>query len=192
MIVGVFGYQGGGALHERALDKAGIARKTVLPDDEPGGFDLLILPGGESSVQYAYCRRYDLIPRITAFARRGKPLLGTCAGTILLSHIRTKEVEGFGLIDIDVERNGYGRQVHSGIKRSDRGRDVMFIRPPKITRAGKGVEISDSYRGDPVLVREKNVYCTTFHPELTGIDAYRDLILRMYTDCYECASLRSV
>jgi len=166
MTIGVLGYQGGCDLHINALNTLNIKNKKVLFRDDFSDLSGIILPGGESSVQYQYCLRYELIEKIKAFAATGKTILGTCAGTILLSDIKSEKVSGFGLIDIDIERNTYGSQINSGLKISDNGAEIMFIRAPGILSTGPNVEILDSYNGKPIFVKEKNIYCATFHPEV--------------------------
>jgi len=166
MTVGVLCYQGGCDLHINALTVLNIKNRKILFQDDFLNLSGIILPGGESSVQYQYCLRYGLIEKIIEFAKTGKPILGTCAGTILLSNIKSKRVSGFGLIDIDIERNVYGSQINSGLKLSDQGNEVMFIRAPGILSTGTNVEVLDSYNGKPIFVKEKNIYCATFHPEV--------------------------
>lgn len=164
-------YQGGGDLHISALNTLGIAHQKITYTENFQDLDGLILPGGESSVQYQYCTRFDLIGKIKEFVKSGKPVLGTCAGSILLSRFSSAKVEGFGVIDIDVVRNGYGRQINSGIKISDNDNKVMFIRAPLIKSASSLVEILDTYQGKPIFVRQNNVFCTNHHPELVQLDS---------------------
>lgn len=169
-IIGVFCYQGGGDLHIEALEILGFKTKKIFYQDSLQDLDGLILPGGESSVQYQYYLKYNLIEKVTAFAKAGKPILGTCAGTILLSKYSSPEVCGLGLIDIDVERNSYGKQISSGVKTSDLGNEIVFIRAPTIKSAGKSVEILDTYERKPIFVKQQNIFCTTFHPEVYKLD----------------------
>ena len=110
---------------------------------------------------------------ITDFARPGKPIFGTCAGAILLARdVYNPSQPSLGLIDIGVERNGYGRQVDSFVADIEPALEgglleAVFIRAPKIKRAGPDVEVLGSLNGEPVLVRERNILAATFHPELT-------------------------
>ena len=170
-VIGVLGYQGGCDLHIEALNKLNIPHKKVLYQDDLTDLSGLILPGGESSVQYQYCTKYGIIDKICDFAKSGKPILGTCAGSILLSNIKSDRVTGLGLIDIEIQRNVYGSQICSGIKTSDNGNQVMFIRAPGITAYGENVKVLDSYQGKPIFVSQGNIHCTTFHPELLNLDA---------------------
>jgi pyridoxal 5'-phosphate synthase pdxT subunit len=178
--IGVLNYQGGGELHIDALKTLGFNHKKITYTDIFEELDGLILPGGESSVQYKYCIRFNLIEKIKAFAQTGKPILGTCAGSILLSRFISSKVQGFGLIDIDIERNGYGRQIHSGVKVSDNNNKVMFIRAPIIKETGKAVTILDSYKSQPIFVKQENIFCTTFHPETYELDK-NNILYKIFT-----------
>jgi 5'-phosphate synthase pdxT subunit len=164
------GYQGGSELHLHALSVLAIPARKVLQQKDFDGLSGLILPGGESSVQYQYCQREGLEQAIRAFARSGKPILGTCAGAILLSTYSSPKVKGFGLIDLNITRNTYGPQIASGLKYSDKGNSVLFIRAPGIGACGPKVEILDSYNGAAIFVKQDNCYACTFHPEAFNLD----------------------
>ena len=114
-----------------------------------------------------------------------KPLFGTCAGAILLAHLVTHPVQpSLDLIDIDVERNAYGRQVDSRIARLQADGDEMeavFIRAPKILRVGAGGRVLATYHGDPVWVEQGRHMVTTFHPELTGDSRVHQRFLKSLT-----------
>jgi 5'-phosphate synthase pdxT subunit len=147
-------------------------RKPGALDDVEG----LILPGGESTTLLRLMEAWDFAPAIRAFHESGRPLFGTCAGLILLA----REVEGprqpsLGLIDVGVERNSYGRQRESfeaetSVDLGDGSEPLrmVFIRAPRIRRAGPGVEVLARHAGDPVLAREGTVLVASFHPELSG------------------------
>ena len=127
------------------------------------GLDGLVIPGGESTAIMRLIRLYGLEEAIREFAA---PVFGTCAGMILLDRAH------LGLVDVDVERNGYGRQVASfeadlpldGEEEPLRG---VFIRAPRVTDAGADVEVLASYDGVPVLLRQGRFLVASFHPELT-------------------------
>ena len=105
-------------------------------------------------------------------------IYGTCAGLILLAKdVPNLKAQPLGLLDVSVERNAYGRQLDSFIAELEIGK-AHFIRAPKITRVGEGVEILASYDGSPVLVRQGNIWGSTFHPELAGELAIHKLIFR--------------
>ena len=140
---------------------------------ELGSADGLILPGGESTTLWKFFEAEPWEEALMRFARSGRPILGTCAGAILLAKEVANPVQkGLGLIDIGVERNGYGRQLDSFVGEVEApglgGRlPAVFIRAPRIRRVGPGVETLATLRGEPVLVRQGNVVAATFHPELT-------------------------
>jgi 5'-phosphate synthase pdxT subunit len=160
---GVLALQGGFEAHVRARPGA----RAVRSAEEIAPCDALVLPGGESSVHLRLIERFGLRPALDAFHASGRPIFATCAGLILAAkRVTNPEQESFGWIDIDVRRNGWGRQVASCEAVSDRGAPLLFIRAPRITRVGPGVLVLDTYRGEPVLVRQGNVTAATFHPEL--------------------------
>jgi 5'-phosphate synthase pdxT subunit len=171
--IGVMCYQGGGHLHINALKKLGFKTHPIYADTDFSKVDGLILPGGESSVQYDYCLKNGLDAKITEYALSKKPILGTCAGAILLSNYSSERVKGFGLIQIDMIRNFYGRQIKSGTVATDSGAFATFIRAPGITNVNSAqVSILDTYQQKPILVQQENIYCATFHPELGRLDSH--------------------
>ena len=180
-IIGVLSYQGGSELHISALKKLHFNYKRIFYYDDLEGLDGLILPGGESSVQYSYCMKHGMFEKILKFAASGKPILGTCAGSILLSKFKSDKVQGCGLIDMDIERNTYGRQIHSGLKISDQGNNVMFIRAPGVKNLGKSVEVIDTYKGQPIFVKQANIYCCTFHPEVVELNS-RNILFKIFQE----------
>ena len=95
-----------------------------------------------------------------------KPILGTCAGAILLSQYSSKKVKGLGLINVQMIRNFYGRQIKSTTVRSDKNNEITFIRAPVIVDLGDQVTILDTYQEKPIFIKQNNIYITTFHPEL--------------------------
>lgn len=174
MYVGVMGYQGAGHLHIATLKTLGLKCCYVRSkDDFRQDLDALIMPGGESSAQYKYCIEHDIFNEIKNFAKAGKIIFGTCAGLILLSSYKSQLVNGIGLLDLEVERNCYGRQNASGVMLSDSGQRVSFIRAPGITSLGKKVRVIDTYNGSPIFVSQAipgsekhTIYGATFHPEI--------------------------
>ncbi len=129
------------------------------------------MPGGESTTMLKLLDIENLTEPLRQFAAR-KPVFGTCAGAILLAHSVTNPAQpSLDLMDIDVERNAYGRQLDSRVTRVQAGANEMeavFIRAPKILRVGPGGRILATYHGDPVWVEQGRHMVTTFHPELTG------------------------
>lgn len=170
--VGVLALQGDYGLHARLLGELGAGVVLVRRPAELEGLQGLVMPGGESTTLRKLLTRSGLDAAIENFAR-ARPVLGTCAGCILLaSELEDAHgVEPLGLLDITVRRNGYGRQVASfeAVIEGHRGPGpVAFIRAPRITRIGEAVEVLGTVNGEPVAVRQGHVSALTFHPEVTG------------------------
>lgn len=175
--VGVLALQGDFALHAGLLAELGVAVKKVRRPEELGDCDGLILPGGESTTLCKLMRRSGLDEAIVEFAAR-RPVLGTCAGCILLARELEEAggVEPLGLLDITVRRNGYGRQVDSfeatvagdGLDDAGASAPVSFIRAPRILRVGPALTVWARHDGEPVAVRDGAIAALTFHPEVTG------------------------
>ena len=164
--------QGDFEAHAKAIEKAGGRAMEVRSRGEMAQCDGLILPGGESSAMLKLLEYQSLFEPLRAFGGE-KPIYGTCAGAILLAKGVSHPAQiSLGLMDIDVERNGYGRQIDSRIVKLDLNGDGMFeavfIRAPIIRRAGEGVHVIARYNGDPVWAEQGRHMVTTFHPELTG------------------------
>lgn len=174
-VVGVLALQGDYQKHLEILDDAGITGIEVRFADDFNHIDRLIIPGGESTVISQLLTRLGLQDRIAAFIKT-RPVWGTCAGMILLaSKVNDGSVAPFGAIDIAVDRNGYGRQVFSTVIQSTLALngsremlDLVFIRAPRVTRVGEGVQTLLTYGSDPVLLAQNNILVSAFHPELTG------------------------
>ncbi len=173
-IVGVLALQGDFLQHEKALSRIRIQTKRVRTPEELGQCDGLILPGGESTTFINLLKKTGLYTAIQKFAKE-RPLMGTCAGLITLSaKVTNNSMEPLGLIDIEAERNAYGRQIDSFIddiqiplfKNKPRFEGV-FIRAPKIQHTGKNVENLAFHHDEVVMARNERVLVTTFHPELT-------------------------
>ncbi len=179
MKVGVVGYQGDVSEHLEALYslreeyKRDIDPVTVRDTKALYEVSALIIPGGESTTIYKLIREYELFNHIIRRVRLGMPLMGTCAGLILISKNPSDEtVRGMGLLDVSIRRNAYGRQINSFqemIKIKGIGMyNAIFIRAPVIESVGPGVEVLAEHNGQPVMVRSGYVLGLTFHPELTG------------------------
>jgi len=174
--VGVLAIQGDFAAHAAALARRGVAAVVVRKPADFAGLDALVLPGGESTAMLHGIARDGLEAPLRAYLATGKPVLGTCAGVILLARTVTRpEQRSFGALDVDVERNAYGTQLDSFRTVVDDGGafadlPAVFIRAPRIVRVGRAVEVLATVRGDPVLVRHGNCWGATFHPELTDDD----------------------
>jgi 5'-phosphate synthase pdxT subunit len=177
---GVLALQGDFREHARALAGAGATPVEVRAADELAGVDCLVIPGGESTTIAKLARAHDLVEPVRDRARGGMPILGTCAGMIVLAQRVAGGEPLFSLMDIGVERNAYGRQVDSfeadldveGIEHRVRG---VFIRAPRITDVGPGVQVLARYEEAPVVLRQAHLLVASFHPELvgeTGLHAY--------------------
>jgi pyridoxal 5'-phosphate synthase pdxT subunit len=171
--VAVLALQGDFDAHRRKLAEIGIDSFEARRPEELEEADGLILPGGESTTIWKFFETGPWEEAIRVFAASGRPILGTCAGAILLARQVTHPVQkGMGLLDIAVERNAYGRQLDSFIGQADApglggGLPAVFIRAPRIFRVGPEVETLARLSGEPVLVRQRNILAATFHPELT-------------------------
>jgi 5'-phosphate synthase pdxT subunit len=172
MRVGVLALQGGFAAHVAALARIGVKAETVRYARELDDIEGLVLPGGESTTQLDLLARGAMRDALAALFARGAPVLATCAGLILAASTVEPEQNSLGWLDVDVCRNGYGRQTDSFVARDDSGRfSLPFIRAPRITRVGPSVEVLATCDGEPVLVRQGAVVGATFHPELTPSEA---------------------
>jgi len=186
--VGVLALQGDFAAHQAALEQAGAEAVQVRDREQLDAVDGLILPGGESTTMLKLMRYDGLLEALSEFGRR-KPLFGTCAGAILMAReVSHPPQESLGLMDIDVERNAYGRQIDSRVaelepvaefeQRTAPGKlEAVFIRAPIIRRVGEGGKVLATYQGDPVLVEQGPHLVATFHPELTGDRRVHELFL---------------
>ncbi len=179
MKIGVVSLQGDFEKHAQAIRSLGVDSFYVRQPSQLAQVDGLILPGGESTTMLRLLDWENMFDAIVEFAKE-KPLLGTCAGCILMaSQVTSPSQRSMGVIDISVERNAYGRQVHSSIRqldpqpafveRSEPGAlEAVFIRAPVIRRVGEGVLVLIADGPDPVLVEQGPHLAATFHPELSG------------------------
>jgi len=171
--VGLLSLQGDFEKHREALQAHGAESVRVSLPEHLAGLDALVLPGGESTTMLRLLEATGLRAGVERFVRE-KPVLGTCAGLILLARSADRlPTPTLGVLDITAERNAWGRQVHSFTARVDvaplgSAFDGVFIRAPRITRVGRGVEVVATLRGEPVGVRRGRVAAFTFHPELTA------------------------
>ncbi|MFM7231202.1 MAG: pyridoxal 5'-phosphate synthase glutaminase subunit PdxT [bacterium] len=171
--VGVLAVQGDFALHAAALAEVGCTPVRVSLPEHLEGLEAMVLPGGESSTMLRLLDSTGLRAPLERFVRT-RPVLGTCAGLILLAREADRLPRPtLGALDVRVERNAWGRQVHSFAAAVDAPAlggavDGVFIRAPRIRRVGAGVEVFARYRGEPVGVRQGHVAAIAFHPELTG------------------------
>jgi len=175
MSIGVLALQGDFDRHRKALDRLGIESVEVrLPRqlDQVGG---LIMPGGESTTLLKLLDEWEFVPALEKFHAAGKPIMGTCAGLILLARdVESPKQPSLGLIDITAVRNAYGRQKESfetegeaDLGEGPRPLKMVFIRAPRISRVGPPVASLVRYKGETVMARQGTVLVAAFHPELT-------------------------
>jgi 5'-phosphate synthase pdxT subunit len=176
-LVGVLALQGGFEAHEKVLQRLGVRSRQVRVPADLDGLDALILPGGESTVMTLGVEREGLGDPLRVFAATGKPILGTCAGMIMLDRFH------LGILDVVAERNAFGRQLHSF--EADFAVDgvgggpvhAIFIRAPWIAEHGPQVAVLAEVDGHPVAIQQDNIVALAFHPELTGEDRLHRLFL---------------
>jgi 5'-phosphate synthase pdxT subunit len=176
-LVGVLALQGDFEAHARLLKSLGAIPREVRVPADLQSLDALIIPGGESTVMTLGIEREGLAEPIRKLAEAGTPILGTCAGLIMLdrSHL--------GLLDIRAERNAFGRQLRSFEAdlefRGMSGGPVhaVFIRAPWAAETGPEVEVLAAVDGHPVAVRQNNIIAVSFHPELSGESRLHRLLL---------------
>ena len=177
--VGVLALQGDFEAHVKMLRGLGARAREVRTPAELGGLDALIIPGGESTVMSLGIEREGLAGPLRELVHGGMPVLGTCAGMILLDR------DHLGLLDGRAQRNAFGRQVRSfeldlrlpGVE----GEPVraVFIRAPWLAEHGEGVEVLAEVEGHPVAVRQGHILAVSFHPEITGETRLHELLIAL-------------
>ena len=176
MKIGVLALQGDVREHERALEAAGATAARVRRLAELDDVDALIVPGGESTTIGKLLDRFELLEPVSERAAAGMPLWGTCAGLILMARDVTGKEDAphrFGVLDVTVTRNAYGRQTESfetdlDVAGLDEPYRAVFIRAPVIESSGPEVEVLATFDGKPVLVRSGSLMASSFHPEMTA------------------------
>ena len=177
--VGILALQGDFEAHTRLVEQAGATPAEVRVPGELEALDALIIPGGESTVMTLGIEREGLAGPLRELVADGTPVLGTCAGMIMLDR------DHLGVLDITARRNAFGRQLNSfeadleldGVE----GGPVhaVFIRAPWVAEHGPGVEVLGEVDGHPVAIRQGKVLAVAFHPELAGEDRLHRLLLSM-------------
>jgi 5'-phosphate synthase pdxT subunit len=188
--IGVLALQGAFQEHLDTLASIGVEGVAVRLPQDLEGLDGLILPGGESTTMRRLIDRWGLREPILRFAGRGAPLLGTCAGMIILAReIAGGETPVLPLLDVTVERNAFGRQLDSFESEllvpvlGDTPVHAVFIRAPIIERTGPDVDVLARLEdGRIVAVRQGNVIATSFHPELAGETRFHRLLAAMASE----------
>ena len=173
MVIGVLALQGSFPLHIGALERLGVEGRRVRTPAHLDGISALVIPGGESTVMSLLARKYGLFEPLRRLARDGLPMMGTCAGAILLGR-GSGDPPRLEAAPVELVRNAYGTQVDSFTAPLDldplaspfRG---IFIRAPKIVPPAIGgeVQVLGAHEGDPVMAQWGKILLTTFHPELT-------------------------
>jgi 5'-phosphate synthase pdxT subunit len=179
MVVGVLALQGDFEAHTKILRTLGAQPREVRVPPDLDGLDGLIIPGGESTVITLGIEREGLGDPLRALAESSTPVLGTCAGMIILDR------DHLGVLDIRVQRNAFGRQLRSfeadlELAGIDGGPvHAVFIRAPWVVEHGPGVEVLAEIERHPVAVRQGSVFAVAFHPELAGETRLHRLVLGM-------------
>lgn len=190
MRCGVLALQGDWAAHLRALCRLDVQAFAVRTLAELATADALVLPGGESTAMLRLMELEGLGDAVEQRLRNGMPALATCAGVILLA-VRVRPAQrSFGVLDVDVERNAYGRQLHSVVTPievspelgGDQYADGVFIRAPRVTRIGRRVRVLGRRGADPVLLWQDRIVAATFHPELRDDLRVHRLLVRLATE----------
>jgi len=186
--VGILSLQGDFEAHGRTLQSLGAEPVFVRTAADLDHVDALVIPGGESTTMLKLLHGEKLLEPLARFGAR-RPVFGTCAGAILLAaEVSNPGQESLALLDIDVERNAYGRQIDSHVAqitpeaefaaRTHPGEmEAVFIRAPIIRRVGSKARVLARYEGDPVLVEQGPHLVATFHPELTADPRVHELFL---------------
>ncbi|SCY50764.1 pyridoxal 5'-phosphate synthase glutaminase subunit PdxT [Alkaliphilus peptidifermentans] len=193
MRVGVLGMQGAFVEHVNALEKLKVQAEIVKHEKELDEIHGLIIPGGESTSIGKLLDASNLKEKLKSKIIEGLPVWGTCAGMIVIARkIKNTNKTYIPLMDIEVIRNGYGRQLASFITNEtmkgieNGGFPMVFIRAPYIDGVGKNVNILAKVDGRIVAAREKNMMVTSFHPELSEDLRIHKYFLRIIKDKYDC------
>jgi 5'-phosphate synthase pdxT subunit len=175
--VGVLALQGDFEAHARVIRALGAQPREVRVPGDLEGLDALIIPGGESTVITLGIEREGLAEPLRDLVHKGTPVLGTCAGMIMLDR------NHLGLLDVTTQRNAFGRQVRSfeadldvtGLEGGPM--HAVFIRAPWVAEHGPEVEVLASVEGHPVAIRQDNMLAVSFHPELSGDSRLHEMLL---------------
>ncbi len=188
--IGVLAIQGDFLEHQQVLSRLGVDAPEIRLPSQLDDIDALIIPGGESTTIVQLIDIYGFRQPLTERVRSGMPLWGTCAGMIVIAdRLRDRRPDPLRLMDIEVSRNAFGRQIDSfeedialkGIEGPDFR--AVFIRAPAVNVMGDSVSVLARVRdGRPVAVRQDRMLATSFHPELTGDDRVHQLFTRMVED----------
>jgi len=183
MKAGVLALQGDFREHAAVLAELGATPVEVRTPEDLAEVECLVIPGGESTTISKLARSAGLVEPIRERARAGMPMLGTCAGMIVMARRVIGLEPLLGLVDITVRRNAYGRQVDSfetdlRVEGVDHPVRAVFIRAPIVEEVGPGVRVLAEHEGHPVVVEEGNLVVASFHPELVGETRLHEYVLR--------------
>jgi pyridoxal 5'-phosphate synthase pdxT subunit len=183
MKAGVLALQGDFREHARMLAECGATPVLVRTAEELASVHCLAIPGGESTTMGKLAREHGLVEPIRERAAEGMPVFGTCAGMIVMARQVEDGEPLLRLMDVDVRRNAYGRQVNS-FEADVEVRDVgsvraVFIRAPQVSRVGPDVEVLAEHEGLPVVVRQGNLLASAFHPEIAGDPRLHDHLVAL-------------
>ena len=183
MKVGILALQGDFREHLLVLRHLGVEPIEVRTADQLAEVEALIIPGGESTTIGKLARSHELVEPIRERASNGMPVMGTCAGMIVMATGVDDGEPLFSLMDVSVRRNAYGRQVDSfeadvNVEGIDDPVRAVFIRAPWVERIGEDVRILAEYGGRPVVLEQANLVAAAFHPELAGESRLHDYFLK--------------
>ncbi len=159
-------------MHQSILSQIGANSILVRYETDLNQCNGLIIPGGESTAISKMLNQYNLFDSIKKFSANNS-LFGTCAGLILMSNYDAENVIGLKLLDVDVSRNGWGRQINSftekvdiEINKCNHRFEATFIRAPRIVRVGRSVTVLSKFEKEPIMIQQGRHIATTFHPEM--------------------------
>ena len=185
MKIGILALQGDFNKHRLILEQLDLGPTLVQYPSDLAHVSGLIIPGGESTTMTKLMDRAGFYESITSFANTN-PVLGTCAGLIMMSNqAKDRRIKTLGLLDVDVERNASGRQIHSicvplnvDIIGKSQPMDATFIRAPKIVRCGPNVNVLATFNGSPCAVQSGLHLGLSFHPELNGVTIFHEFVFK--------------
>lgn len=168
--IGVLALQGGYKAHSHALREIGHEPIEIREAGQLESIEGLIFPGGESTSQLKLINRFALREPLNRFAQTRYPILATCAGLVLLARQVLNPIQtNLGWLDVTIERNAWGRQLHSFEATADESNlPLCFIRAPRIITLAPHVTILIRYQNEPVMIQQDHITAATFHPELTA------------------------
>ena len=198
MNIGILALQGNYQQHNNVLDMLGIQSTLIRHSRELDKCDSLIIPGGESSVISKLLDNIQLRLNLIDFAGTS-PILGTCAGMIMLSNTKaTDNMEPLNIMDFEVKRNAWGRQANSfsaeinlDFEKNNRSFHAVFIRAPRISRIGKSIKILASYNDEPILISNGIHLASSFHPEFGTDTQIHNYFINLVKENEKINSLRN-